>query len=344
MLKTISWEKGKVRLIDQTKLPLKLAYKTYSNYKGLARAIKKMEVRGAPALGIAAALGVLLSIQNSKARDYKGFSRELKRVISHLSRSRPTAVNLFWALERMRARLSKNRRKSISRMKEALFSEAFEIIAEDENANRKMGEQGARLIKNGDSILTHCNAGGLATGGYGTALGVILTSHKQGKRITVYAEETRPLCQGARLTCWELKRAGVEVTLICDSMAAEVMREGRVNKVLVGADRIAANGDTANKIGTYSLAVLAREHRIPFYVACPTSTLDLNLRKGEEIPIEERDAREVTEFRGKRIAPRGIKVFNPAFDITPAKYITAIITEKGIARPPYRISLKKLSS
>ena len=342
MLKTISWEKGKVRLIDQTQLPLKLIYKSYGNYRELAKAIKKMEVRGAPALGIAGALGVLLGIQNSRARDYKEFSREAEKAIAFLSRSRPTAVNLFWALERMRGNLRKNRGKSIPGMKKALFSEAREIIAEDDKANRKMGAAGARLIKNGDSILTHCNAGGLATGGFGTALGVFFTAHKQGKRIRVYAEETRPLCQGARLTSWELMRAGIETVLICDNMAGEVMKEGRVNKVLVGADRIAANGDTANKIGTYGLAILAREHKIPFYVACPTSTLDLNLKKGEEIPIEQRSGREVSEPFGKRIAPKGIKVFNPAFDVTPAKYITAIITEKGIALPPYRITLKKL--
>lgn len=338
---TIEWDKGKVKMIDQTKLPEELVYIHCSEVEGVWEAIKSLRVRGAPALGIAAALGTVVGIQNSPAADYSDFRKELEKVTDYLATARPTAVNLFWALERMKATAEANRGKDISRIKEILLEEALNIIEENKQECRDMGKNGAELIKDGDTILTHCNAGGLATADYGTALALIFTAREQGKRVKVYADETRPLLQGARLTTWELMQAGIDTTLICDNMAAQVMKEGRINLVLVGADRIAANGDTANKIGTYGLAVLAEAHNIPFYVAAPTSTFDLSLNSGDKIPIEERGAEEITCGFGRRTAPEGVKVYCPAFDVTPARLITAIVTEKGIARPPYENSLKE---
>lgn len=343
-LPTIEWKNGKVRLIDQTLLPNELKYIEYENVDEVWQAIKVLKVRGAPAIGIAGALGTVLGIQNSDAKNFEQFNDELQKVTSYLATSRPTAVNLFWALDRMKAVASANKDKDIPTLKGILLEEAQRIIDEDKAICRAIGKYGAELIKDGDTILTHCNAGGLATADYGTALAVIFTAVEQGKRIKVFADETRPLLQGARLTAWELMQAGIDVTLICDNMAGQVMKEGKINCVIVGADRISANGDTANKIGTYSVAILAKEHKIPFYVAAPTSTFDMSLSNGDLIPIEQRQPEEITEGFGKRIAPKGVKVYNPAFDVTPSRLIDAFITEKGIIKAPYAENLKKLFS
>lgn len=339
---TIQWQNGTVELIDQTLLPNELKYIYCKTVEEVWEAIKVLKVRGAPAIGIAGALGTVLGLWHSTAKNYPEFKSELDKVTSYLATSRPTAVNLFWALDRMKATAEANKGDDIPKLKEILLSEAQKIIAEDKAMCRAMGRNGAELIKDGDTILTHCNAGGLATADYGTALAVMFSAHEQGKKIKVFADETRPLLQGARLTTWELMQAGIDVTLICDNMAAQVMKEGRINCVIVGADRIAANGDTANKIGTYGVAILAKEHKIPFYVAAPTSTLDMSLATGDLIPIEQRDPEEVTQKFGKRTAPEKVKVYNPAFDVTPARLIDAIITEKGIARAPYTKSLGEM--
>jgi len=341
---TIQWDDGKVKLIDQTLLPNELKYIYCKNVEEIWKAIKVLRVRGAPAIGIAGALGTVLGVWESEAESYSEFKSQLDKVTAYLATSRPTAVNLFWALDRMKAVAEANKDRSISELKRILLAEAQKIIDEDRAVCRAIGRNGAELINDGDTVLTHCNAGGLATADYGTALAVIFTAHEQGKLIKVFADETRPLLQGARLTAWELMQAGIDVTLICDNMAAQVMKEGRINCVIVGADRIAANGDTANKIGTYGVAVLAREHRIPFYVAAPTSTLDLSLATGDLIPIEQRKPEEVTEGFGRRTAPEGVRVYNPAFDVTPARLIDAIITEKGVARVPYIESLAALKT
>lgn len=340
-LPTIEWDEGRVRMIDQTRLPGELVYIHCSEVESVWEAIKNLRVRGAPALAIAAALGTVLGMENSPAADYADFHKELEKVCDYLATSRPTAVNLFWALSRMKTTAEDNRKRSIPEIKKILLEEALNIIEENKRECREIGKHGAELIKDGDSLLTHCNAGGLATADYGTALALIFTAREQGKKINVYVDETRPLLQGARLTTWELMRAGIETTLICDNMAAQVMKEGRINLVVVGADRIAANGDTANKIGTYGLAVLAKVHNIPFYVVAPTSTFDLDLDSGDKIPIEEREAEEITCGFGRRTAPEGVKAYNPAFDVTPARLISAMVTEKGIVRPPYKDSLKE---
>ncbi len=339
---TIEWENGKVKIIDQNKLPHELVRSYCPDVKPLREAISSLKVRGAPALGIAGAFGVVLGIQNSSTTDFPTFARELEEVIDYLGSSRPTAVNLFWALSRMRDCAEKNKDREIPQVKRALEEEALQIMEEDRIRSRQMAKKGASLLKDGDRVLTHCNAGALATADYGTALGVIYRAKEEGKKVTVYADETRPLLQGARLTTWELLPGGVEVTLICDNMAGDLMQRGKIDKVLVGADRVAANGDVANKIGTYTLAVLAKENEIPFYVVCPISSIDLQILSGNMIPIEERDSREVTHFARKRVAPNGVKVYNPAFDITPAHYITAIITERQIFRPPYKEILGEL--
>jgi len=334
---TIEWVgglDGYARLIDQTLLPAELKHIRCEDATTMWNAIKRLAVRGAPAIGIAGALGTVLGARGSKAGTFAEFQAELKRVTDYLGSSRPTAVNLFWALDRMHAAAKANERLPIQKIKEALLDEALKIIEEDKTVCRRIGMNGAALIADGFSILTHCNAGGLATADYGTALAVMFAAHEQGKKIRVYADETRPLLQGARLTTWELMQAGIDVILICDNTAGFVMKQGKVDCALVGADRIAANGDTANKIGTYSVAVLAKEHGIPFYVAAPASTFDLSLDSGDLIPIEERGSEEITEGFGKRMAPEGVKTFSPAFDVTPAKYIAAIITEKGIIRSP----------
>lgn len=338
---TIEWQDKKVKIIDQTKLPHKLEHLICDRIEVLWEAIKSLRVRGAPALGIAGAMGVFLGIKDSRAQTFEKFLKDLEKTIDYLGTSRPTAVNLFWGLKRMRKTALLHRDKPVPRIKSILFQETLKIIEEDKETCRKIGFYGAKLLRDGDTVLTHCNAGGLATADYGTALGVLFWAREQGKRITVFADETRPLLQGARLTTWELMKAGIEVILICDNMAATVMKEGKINCILVGADRVAANGDTANKIGTYNLAILARAHRIPFYIACPFSTIDFHISRGSQIPIEERSPQEITSPFGQRIAPRGVKVYNPAFDVTPARLITAFITERGIIKPPYRENLKR---
>ena len=336
---TIEWADGRIHLIDQTLLPNEFNQIYCDDVESVWEAIKSLRVRGAPAIGIAGALGAVLGIWKSKATNYSDFAAELKKVTDYLATSRPTAVNLFWALERIKQTAEKHQDLEIAELKGVLLDEAQDIIEEDRARCRAIGQHGLDLIRNGDTILTHCNAGGLATSDYGTALAVMFSAHESGKNISVYADETRPLLQGARLTAWELMQAGIDVTLICDNMAAQVMKEGKIQSVIVGADRIAANGDTANKIGTYNVAILAKAHDIPFYVAAPTSTLDLSLETGDLIPIEQRAAEEVTEGFGNRTAPEGVKVYSPAFDVTPAYLVTAIITEKGIAHPPFEESL-----
>ena len=339
---TIEWVDGRIRLIDQTLLPNEFKQIYCDNLETVWEAIKSLRVRGAPAIGIAAALGAVLGVWKSQAENYTDFADELTKVTDYLATSRPTAVNLFWALDRMTNTAERHQHVPISRLKQVLLKEALQIIEEDRAMCRAIGEHGLQLLNEGDTILTHCNAGGLATSDYGTALAVMFSAHEAGKKISVYADETRPLLQGSRLTAWELMQAGIDVTLICDNMAAQVMKEGRIQCAVVGADRIAANGDAANKIGTYNVAILAEAHEIPFYVAAPTSTLDRSTETGDQIPIEERAPEEVTEGFGKRTAPEGVKVYSPAFDVTPAHLITAIITEKGIARPPFRTSLAAL--
>ena len=341
-MRTIEWKKDKIRIIDQTKLPGKWVYLNLENVKELWWAIKKLKVRGAPAIGIAAGFGLVLGMRNSRARTFQQFKKELLKVIRYLKRARPTAVNLSWALERMKKSVDAHSRHNVPFLKRLLVQEATKILQEDKDICRKMANFGAGLIRNRDTVLTHCNAGSLATADYGTALGVIYQAKSQGKKIKVYADETRPVLQGARLTTWELMKHKVDVTLICDNMAAQLMKEGKINKIFVGADRIAANGDTANKIGTYNLAVLARFHSIPFYVVAPASSFDLRLKSGQNIPIEQRSPDEVREILGKQIAPRNVKVYNPAFDVTPHHLISAIITERGIFRKPYWVSLKRL--
>jgi methylthioribose-1-phosphate isomerase len=335
-IRTLEWKNNRIKLIDQTRLPEKLEYIYINNLKDLRWAIKDMKIRGAPALGAASALGVYLGIKNLKIKNFNEFSKELDKVTRYLASSRPTARNLFWAIERMCSAAIRNKHKSIPEIKRLLLKEAQNIIEEDRIACRKIGFYGAKLIKNNEAILTICNAGVLATIDYGTALGVIYSACEKGKGVKVYACETRPMLQGARLTTWELARYGVDVTLICDNMAATLMQQGRINKVICGADRIARNKDTANKIGTYNLAVLAHFHKIPFYIASPISTFDPSIKTGKNIPIEERSVGEVTElFFKKPIAGKKIKVFNPAFDITPHNLITAFITDRGIIKPPY---------
>lgn len=338
-VETIAWKNNKVRYIDQTLLPGTLKFVECADVKRLWLAIKRLEIRGAPAIGIAGALGMMLAARSSQARSPAEFIRDMEKASRYLGSSRPTAVNLFWALAKMERAAMKDRYIPIRAIKAAMLKEALSIIAEDKKNCRQMARHGAGLVKPGDSILTHCNAGGLATADYGTALGVLFESKARGKRIRVYADETRPLLQGSRLTAWELMHEGIDVTLICDNMAASLMAKGAIDKIFVGADRIASNGDTANKIGTYSLAVLAKHHRVPFYVVAPASTFDFKLKTGRDIPIEERDADEVRTILGKRIAPENVKVYNPAFDVTPNALITAIVTEKGIFRRPYKRSL-----
>ncbi|UCC40470.1 MAG: S-methyl-5-thioribose-1-phosphate isomerase [Candidatus Aminicenantes bacterium] len=342
MLPTIKWDENKVIMIDQRKLPGEEVYVECQNTDQVAEAIEKMVIRGAPAIGVAAAFGValgVLSIDNDEKLD-----EEFARILHRLEITRPTARNLFWALERMKGAFERNKGLELSHLKEKLIQEALDIEAEDVETNRKIGFYGKELIEDDQSILTHCNAGALATAGYGTALGVIRAAFQEGKKICVFADETRPFLQGARLTCWELHKENIPVVLITDSMAGYFMQKGEIALVITGADRITRNGDAANKIGTYSLAVLAKEHSIPFYVAAPFSTIDFNLNRGSEIPIEERDPQEVREVGGHCLSLADVKVKNPAFDVTPAKYISAIITEKGTARPPYGESLEELNN
>ncbi len=342
MIDTIRYEDGKIYIIDQTKLPIELEVRSVDNVKDCWDAIKTLKVRGAPAIGIAAAYGVYIGVRQSKADNFDDFYREFNEVKDYLAGSRPTAVNLFWALDRMDKVAIGCKDLSIDKIKATLEREAILIHKEDEETCRRIGENGLEILKDGMTILTHCNAGRLATAKYGTALAPIYVAKEKGLNIKVYADETRPLLQGSRLTAFELFEAGVDVTLITDNMAAMVMGQGKIDAVIVGTDRVAANGDVANKIGTYGVALLAKAHNLPFYVAGPLSTVDLNTPTGAEIPIEERDKIEVINGFGKQTAPSDIKVYNPAFDVTPNELVTGIITEKGIARPPYNISLREL--
>lgn len=343
-LKTIEWIDGKLRILDQTKLPHELVILEMSDYHGVISAIKNMSIRGAPAIGIAAAYGVVLSVWRADETDRPGFLTGANEAIDALKCARPTAKNLTWALEAMRRTLSKHLNKPIREVKEALLRKAHFILNDDIERCKKIGEYGADLLPIRSSVLTHCNAGALATGGYGTALGVIRAAIAKGKQVNVYVDETRPLLQGARLTAFELMDDDIDVRLICDSMAGYVMQKGLVNCVVVGADRIAANGDAANKIGTYSLSVLAKEHHIPFIIAAPLSTFDFDLSTGREIQIEEREPDEVRGFMGNFAAPPGVKVYNPAFDVTPADNISAIVTEKGVIEQPDKNKLDRLKN
>jgi methylthioribose-1-phosphate isomerase len=341
-VETIAWKNSKVRYIDQTLLPHRVRFVECDDLERLWQAIRALEIRGAPAIGIAGALGIALAAKRSKAADPQDLIRDIDRAERYLASSRPTAVNLFWALERMRKVAALNASRPADAIRKILLQEALDVIEEDKRSCRKMARYGASLVRSGDSILTHCNAGGLATADYGTALGVLFESKRQGKRIKVYADETRPLLQGARLTAWELMHERIDTTLICDNMAASLMAKGKIDKVFVGADRIASNGDAANKIGTYSLAVLAKHHRVAFYVVAPLSTFDFRIKTGRDIPIEERDPDEVRTVMGKRVAPRLVHVYNPAFDVTPHALISAIITERGVVRRPCADKLRRL--
>jgi methylthioribose-1-phosphate isomerase len=343
MIPTLTWTPEGVRFIDQTKLPLEESYVLATTYEEVADVIVTMVVRGAPAIGVSAAYGIALGAQHTRAATAAEFAPEFNRICARLAGTRPTAVNLFWAIDRMKKLFAKFAPEtSIATVKEKILAEADAMYDEDIAACKTMGAFGAELLPQEGGVLTHCNAGALATCGYGTALGVIRAAVEQGKSIHVYADETRPFLQGARLTAWELMADGIPTTVICDNMAASLMRAGRIQAVVVGADRIAANGDFANKIGTYNVAILAKEHGIPFYCAAPWSTIDLACATGDAIPIEERAAIEVTHHGGKQLTPHGVGICNPAFDVTPAKYVTAIITERGVLRAPYAESLKAM--
>jgi len=345
VIKTIEWTGEGVRMIDQRKLPTVEEYPLFKTYPEIADAIRTMVVRGAPAIGVAAAMGVALGVRDSKATNITQLQEECKRITDTLASTRPTAVNLFWALDRMKRAFSEEVEKPSATkltIAERLIDEALAIQIEDIASNKRMGQFGQELLPNSGTILTHCNAGALATAGYGTALGVIRAGVENGKQLRVLADETRPFLQGARLTAWELAKDDIDVRVISDNMAGSLMRSGLIDAVIVGADRIAANGDVANKIGTYSVAVLARQHDIPFYVAAPFSTLDFAIPDGSHIPIEQRDPSEVTHIAGIRVVPDGVSVFNPAFDVTPHEFVTAIITDKGVAQAPYGKSLARL--
>ena len=336
-VKTIEWKNNRVIMIDQRLLPHKEVYRVCRDYGAVAAAIRGMIIRGAPAIGVAAAMGVALGCLDAPA---KNFDREFERIVMVLSKTRPTAVNLFWALERMRKVYRENHGRSIEDVRRLLVREALQIHRDDIAANKELGRLGAGLLQNARRIMTHCNAGALATAGYGTALGVIRALKESGKNVEVWVNETRPLLQGARLTAWELKKEKIPATLVTDNMAGYLMQKGGVDAVVVGCDRVAANGDVANKIGTYSVAVLAKRHGIPFYVAGPTSSIDIKCPSGEEIPIEERDSEEVSHIFGRPLAPKGMKTFNPAFDVTSHELISAIITERGVIGPPYARNIR----
>jgi methylthioribose-1-phosphate isomerase len=344
----IEWTEKGVRMLDQRRLPSEVVYRTYTDYREVARAIHEMEIRGAPAIGIAAAMGIALAVQKSAAASLDQLTSEFKTICETFARNRPTAVDLFWAIERFQrkfevlsAEARRNGAGGMATIGAAMVAEAQKVHQERRAADRRIGELGAVLMPQQGRVMTHCNAGALATGGIGTALGVIRVAVEMGRQIEVLVPETRPYLQGARLTAWELHEDGIPLTLITDNMVGHFLKTGKVGAVVVGADRIAANGDTANKIGTYSMAVLAREHNIPFYVAAPVSTVDLAIASGEQIPIEERSAAEVTHIAGVRMAP-DVAAAHPAFDVTPAKFVTAIITENGVARAPFQDSLRKI--
>jgi methylthioribose-1-phosphate isomerase len=341
MVETIEWTPAGVVMIDQTRLPLHEEYVTCRTYEDVAAAIRNMVIRGAPAIGVAAAMGVALGVARADGDD---LDAQVERICDTLARTRPTAVNLFWAIKRMRKLYQSLRGRPLAEIRERLAAEAQQIRLEDIAINQAIGRHGADLVPDGKTVLTHCNAGALATAGYGTALGVIRAAVESGKKVDVFADETRPFLQGARLTVWELQQDHIPATLITDNMAGHFLKSGRIGCVVVGADRIAANGDVANKIGTYSVAVLAKENGVPFFVAAPISTLDLTLASGDLIPIERRPDAEVTHVFGNAVAPEGTMVENPAFDVTPNRYVTAIITERGVARAPYVESLRGLAS
>jgi methylthioribose-1-phosphate isomerase len=343
MIQTLEWTEQGVRFIDQTKLPTEETYVVCKTDEQVAEVIRTMVVRGAPAIGVAAAMGIALGMKNSHAQRVGELKQELDLICDNMGKTRPTAVNLFWAIRRMQEKFERLRVRPVAQIKQELIEEAKRMHAEDIAANQAMGRHGATLMPSEGGVLTHCNAGALATAGYGTALGVIRAAVEAGKKIHVYADETRPFLQGSRLTAWELMKDGIPTTVISDNMAGAMMKQGKIGAIVVGADRIAANGDVANKIGTYTVAVLAKENGIPFYVAAPISTVDLACPDGSKIPIEQRNAREVSHIAGKQMVPDGVSIENPAFDVTPAKYVTAIITERGIARAPFEESLSKLA-
>jgi methylthioribose-1-phosphate isomerase len=342
IIKTIEWKDNTVIILDQRKLPTEEVYNTYEDYIGVAQAIKTMVIRGAPAIGVAAAMGVALGALGIGVKTFDEYYEKLIAICDRLADTRPTAVNLFWALDRMKACALSNKDCSLDEITEALKAEALNIYAEDIESDRMIGRYGQKFIKDGMTVLTHCNAGALATAGYGTALGVIYAAEEAGKMVRVIASETRPRLQGAKLTAWELQKHGMQVTVISDTMVGSLMKQGKIDACLVGADRIAANGDVANKIGTYQVAVLAGRHQVPFYVAAPISTIDPNIASGDDIPIEERDHNEVTHIGSIQITPDYVEVLNPAFDVTPAELVTAIVTERGIAEPPYEKTISEL--
>jgi methylthioribose-1-phosphate isomerase len=342
MLPTIEWKGKQVCMIDQRKLPARVDWVICKDDKAVIRAIRGMVIRGAPAIGVAAAMGLALGSEAIRANTYNAFERRFREMAGRMVKARPTAVNLRWAVERMIFLVEQMAGRDPEEIRIALREESERILAEDIEINRKIGEHGQRIVPKRATILTHCNAGSLATGGYGTALGVIRAAHEAGKKIEVIADETRPWLQGLRLTAFELMEDGIPVTVIADSAAGSLMRQGKVDLVITGADRIAVNGDVANKIGTYQVAVLAKENKIPFYVAAPLSTIDLRIKSGDRIPVEERDPSEVSHFQNIRVGPRGVKAYNPAFDVTPGRYVTGIITEKGILRAPYPKKMKGL--
>jgi methylthioribose-1-phosphate isomerase len=344
MIQTLEWTPRGVIFIDQTKLPTEEVYVTCTTHQQVADVIRNMVVRGAPAIGVAAAMGIALGVQNSKAENAADLKKDLDEISETIRQTRPTAVNLFWAIRRMQDKFATLTNLPVDQIKKSLIEESQRMHAEDIAANQAMGRHGATLMPSSGGVLTHCNAGALATAGYGTALGVIRAAVEAGKKIHVYADETRPFLQGSRLTAWELMKDGIPTTVISDNMAGVMMQQGKIGAIVVGADRIAANGDVANKVGTYTVAILAKEHGIPFYVAAPISTVDLETPDGSKIPIEQRNKREVSHIAGKQMVPDGVEIENPAFDVTPAKYVAAIITEKGIARAPYGVSLQKLAS
>ncbi len=344
MLKTIEWRENQVVMIDQRKLPMQERYVVCKDYRSVVRAIQDLVIRGAPAIGVAAAMGVALGALKIRASRIDRFRTSFDAICREMVAARPTAANLAWAVERMKQVADQTSQRGPEEVKLRLVEEAQKILEEDIAINRAMGRHGQRLLKDGNRVLTHCNAGALATGGYGTALGVVRAAVEAGKYIEVYSDETRPFLQGARLTAWELKASGIPVTVITDNSAGYFMQNGKVDAVIVGADRIAANGDVANKIGTYMVAVLAKAHKIPFYVAAPMSTIDASIKTGREIPIEQRDEKEVTHLRGGRTVPDGVGAENPAFDITPHRYVSAIITEKGVLTPPFKPKIRRLSS
>jgi methylthioribose-1-phosphate isomerase len=339
MKPTVFWKDKKIIMIDQTKLPLEEKYQEYSDYKEVAEAIKNMVIRGAPAIGVSAAMGIALGASQIKTEDHNEFKDEIEHILKTFAKTRPTAVNLFWSINRMRDLVYQNIDFSVGEIKKLLYEESKKIWADDEKINRLIGKNGAKLIQPKARIMTYCNAGSLATAFYGTALGVIRSAWEKYKNIEVFSCETRPYLQGARLTTWELLQDNIPVTLITDNSAGYLISNKFIDLVITGADRVAKNGDTANKIGTYTLAVLAKENKIPFYIAAPISTIDLSIKTGEEIPIEERSENEVTHVLNNRIAPFGVKVMNPAFDITPSHLITSIITENGIIKPPYNVNI-----